>query len=191
MNSGASSSFRFDGFVAGVGPSQAEMCAMRADGEVWRVGPGHILSDVPVDVRARLAAILAASPPGLVLMGLSAAWVWDCLDYLPDKFEVARADGMRLGTTLPENYRVRDVAWSDGDIITTAVGCVTSIQRTMLDIARYDRTESPMRTRTVLGALEEARPGSATEALQRLLESAHLPYKSQALVRLSSVLSRT
>jgi hypothetical protein len=165
--------------------SVAEVCAMRVDGESWPVGSADVVIDMPIDTHARIAVIASELPDGLVVMGVAAAWVWGCMPAIPDKRDVARADGLRLGTTLPQHFRIRDVFWTDGDIVTTNAGAVTSIPRTMLDIARYETRVSEREILRVLCDLNQLLPCSREDALQRLHATAHLPYKSRALERLA------
>lgn len=170
--------------------SPAEQSAMRLDGETWPVGVSAVPLGQPLDLSTRVESTIPHFTDGLVLVGLSAAWVWGCLDSPPRTCEVARSDGSRVYISTPANVRVRDLIWLPGDIVTTRAGDVTTVVRTITDIARYETLLSPVDVTLVLARLCSRADDVADLAIARLLISEHLPYKARALARIRAANTR-
>ena len=174
--------------------SPSELRAMTLDGEVWAFGRQHIPISTPLDFASRLSAATPLFADGLVVVGLAAAWVWGCVTEAPIRWEVARADGSRVGIAIPTDVRIRDLIWGDRDIVHTQTGMVSSVVRTVLDLARYESglPESGLpesRILEILRNLELTQNGALNRARSRLNESAHLPYKDRAISRLRAASS--
>lgn len=164
--------------------SPIELRAMRLDGELWPCGRQQIPIWTPLDFTSRLTTATPLFTDGLVVVGLAAAWVWGCVPETPNRWEVARVDGSRVGIAIPTDVRVRDLIWVDRDVVHARTGMVTSIVRTVLDLARYESSVPESRIIDILSDLERAQTGAISLARVRLNESAHLPYKDRAISRL-------
>ena len=163
---------------------------MRLDGETWPVGVSAVPLGQPLDITTRVESTVPRFTDGLVLVGLTAAWVWGCLDSPPPMCEVARSDGSRVYASTPANVRVRDLIWLPGDILATRAGDVTTVVRTITDIARYETHLSPVDVTLVLARLCTRGDDVADLAIARLLASEHLPYKARALARIQTAKGR-
>jgi hypothetical protein len=169
--------------------SPSELRAMTLDGEVWALGRQHIPISTPLDFASRLSAATPLFTDGLVVVGLAAAWVWGCMTEAPIRWEVARADGSRVGIAIPTDVRIRDLIWGDRDIVHTRTGMVSSVVRTVLDLARYESGLPESRILEILRNFELTQNGALNRARSRLNESAHLPYKDRAISRLRAASS--
>lgn len=105
---------------------------LEVPGGYRRVGHGvWMVADEDPSYGRRIQGVLARNPPGLVLLGPSAAWAHGCLLAEPD--EVVHVAGRaRLGTDLIR-YEAR---LRPDDVVSTPMGPATSIARTLVDLAR-------------------------------------------------------
>ena len=137
---------------------QAELSALRLDGDSYRLGEVDVLVDEPLHPALRAATLApAAERHDLVAAGWTAAWIhgaWPALRRpLTLCIDLSAARRTRMLAEAPREVRFRpgDVARLDGVRVTTPL-------RTALDLAR----------------LEEAFIGAPVEAAIALLERAQL-----------------
>ncbi|MET0933567.1 MAG: type IV toxin-antitoxin system AbiEi family antitoxin [Mycetocola sp.] len=119
----------------------AELTAARLDGELFAVDEGWVCADEPDRSEVRVAALAALLPVSgsvgrLVMMGLTAAWLYGATDAPPARHEVCSRIDERASPPLPRRFLVRERALADAD--ECAVGClrVTTPARTAFDLAR-------------------------------------------------------
>lgn len=116
--------------------SPAELSAARLDGDVFELGGGYMPADAPECASLRAATIVGVYGPGLVAVGLSAAWVHGATgdEPLPHLAQPlpgvrARARGHIAG------LRVRDRPVEAGGAVDTNGLWVLTPARTLGDLA--------------------------------------------------------
>ncbi|MCU1437668.1 MAG: hypothetical protein JWP66_755 [Naasia sp.] len=113
----------------------AELAAMRLDGEVYRIGPGWRPVDLPETADARARALAAALGPGLVADRLTAAWLHGAADGLPAPLTACVPMSAR-GAAQRNGVDVRELRLQDGELDEVAGLRVTDAARTAVDLLR-------------------------------------------------------
>ncbi|MBO9626221.1 MAG: hypothetical protein J7484_07585 [Microbacterium sp.] len=113
-----------------------ELSAARLDGLVVEVGECYIPADLVEGPDVRAASLAPLLPPGTAAAGPSAAWVHGAGDRPPTRHHVRRAVGHRL--RLPQHRRLvfHDAFVPASDRVLTGGVWVTTVTRTLCDLAR-------------------------------------------------------
>lgn len=163
--------------------SPIELQAARLDGEVYDLAGAYCLVGELEAPRHRARAVLAGRSPRLIAELGTAAWIWGAIGTL-DQLEFAVTPDARARLGPDHRATVREIVYESGDL-TALDGCqVTTPLRTIIDLARDDRSFDPTiadRLAAIGGfplhscvASLESRPGfplkvRAAENLRRML----------------------
>jgi hypothetical protein len=148
--------------------AEAELAALRLDGDCLPLGPALVALDEPIDAALR-AAVLApeAARYDLVAADRLAAWVHGAGDLPapPFRFTIDRNDGVRTRVLATPP---REVLLSPGDVVLLAGLRVTTPLRTALDLARLEDVfgESERLSVLALLALADVHPRDAADLLE-------------------------
>lgn len=160
---------------------------MVLDGDLWRAGMTVVEADTPDDPTGRLRLVAARCPPNIAIVRLSAAWVWQAFDTLPQRIQVATTDRRRLTAQGNSPYVTCDLRFGKTDLILSVAGSVTSPSRTATDLARYE-TNMPegdvIATLRRLVRVHRRSFGTTDGLIDEVIASKHLPYKTRCLIRL-------
>ncbi len=160
---------------------------MVLDGDLWRVGMTVVEPDTPDDPMGRLGLVATRCPPRIAIVRLSAAWVWQALDILPPRIQVATTDRRRLTAQVDSPYVTCDLRFGPSDLVVSNAASVTSPSRTATDLARYE-TNMPesdvIETLRRLVRVHRRRFGTTDGIIDEVMASKHLPYKTRCLIRL-------
>lgn len=118
--------------------TEAELSALRLDGDGFALGRSVVPTDVPVDAAIRAAALSpAVARYGLVVDGLAAAWVHGAVPALPEPLALAVdvRDGVRTRTIRPAP---REARFEPGDVLVLGGVRVAAPFRAAFDLARLD-----------------------------------------------------
>ena len=123
--------------------AEAELAAMRLDGEVFRVDQCASPIDEVSSPALRAAALALHLPARLIVEQRSAAWVWGAIATPPIRHEVCADIGAR---TRPPEWRrlaIREVVIGADDVIELDGLKVTNPMRTATDIVRFSTDFGP------------------------------------------------
>lgn len=120
----------------GEGLSLAELCAAALDGDVVPLGEGFVPTDAPETPWLRAQTLAPMLAPSLAATHSVAAWVWGALAECPTVLTVQRATRQRLHVAPRARVVYRDGYVGDADLEWFGHVGVTSIQRTVADLAR-------------------------------------------------------
>lgn len=139
----------------------AELRAAQLDGELGALGGAFLITDSPATCVARASSLAPRVPARTILEGRSAAWVWgwthDCA-----AVRLCVPLTARIGSELRRSLGVREVSIERDEVHGIAGVAVTSPERTLIDLARFDERDDIV---TVLAAGISA--GGMTEEVVR------------------------
>ncbi len=165
-----------------------EQFSMLLDGQLWRTGPVLHEPDCPDDTNWRAHEASIDCPPNVVLVRLSAAWIWKCLDAPPARWQVTSVDRSRLQTMPHARFAVCDLKLEPQDVLRLRNSRVTSPGRTAIDIARYEERlleNDIARLLRDLLIIHGTTFGKVDEIISRVEDAQHLPYKRRCLERIA------
>lgn len=115
----------------------AELRAAQLDGELGALGEAFLVTDSPDTAAARASSLEPRVPARTIVAGRSAAWVWgwahDCAS-----LRLCVPLRARIGSELRRALGVREVAIEPDEVHRVAGVSVTSPERTLVDLARFD-----------------------------------------------------
>jgi len=170
----------------------SEQSAMVLDGHLSRIGATVVEPDTPDDAQNRIRLASIGCPPNVALVRLSAAWVWHAFDELPQRVSVSSIEGKRLASPSNGRFVTCDLRFTDGDLVDSPSGHVTSPARTATDIARYETVLEQIEIVALLRRLLQVHErgfGSSEAIIERVERSRNLPYKARCLSRLKDALA--
>ncbi|KQV24980.1 MULTISPECIES: hypothetical protein [unclassified Microcella] len=148
-----------------------ELRAAQLDGELDALGEAFLVTDSPVTPVARAASLATRIPDRTILHGRSAAWVWG---WSPEPAPLALCVPLtaRIGSATRRALRVREVSIDRDEVHELAGVAVTSPERTLIDLARFDESDGIVQllaagmvigrmTDDVVAAALDRRPASA------------------------------
>ena len=163
---------------------QAELSALRLDGEAFSIGDGLVPVDVPVDAAIRAASIAGtARRYALVAERWTAAWVHGAVPVAPVPHQLC-SDVERNGRTRML-VALREVLFQPGDVEQLAGLAVTTPLRTACDLARLER-DTPV-LEPALAALLRIAHRSPEGAAAHLAAAPQAPYKRRGCARLAAL----
>jgi hypothetical protein len=163
---------------------EAELCALRLDGDVFPLGHALVPVDTPVDPAVRAATVaVAAQHHDLVAERWTAAWVHGVLPVAPAPHQLCTDVGRTGRTRMLAG--LREVHLRPGDVLTLAGLGVTTPLRTACDLARLE-ADGPTLGRTLLGLLVLA-SCSPAQAAAHLAGTPPAPHKLRGCARLAAL----
>jgi len=123
-------------YLAGARLSQAELSAACLDGDVVAVGDAFIPADVVESPALRAASLAGLTGDTLAATHLSATWIHGALDDPPPRHTLQRAVPRRLHHVIDRRIVYRDRQVDPDDLERRAGVLVTSVARTVADLAR-------------------------------------------------------
>jgi hypothetical protein len=162
--------------------SQAELTAACLDGHLVELGEAFIPADAVETAALRAGSLIRILGDTLAATHLTAAWIHGALPSPPARHTVQRAVGRRLHIAPDRQVVYRDLAVDPADLQLVGGVLVTSVVRTLSDLARVD-DDVHARACGLLGA---TRPDAVATAIERLRQGS-LPHKRAALARLHAI----
>jgi len=170
--------------VAACALSPAELRAAELDGEVTRVGDAFVPIDTPVGAADRAASIAELSlDRRLFAQRRSAAWVhgW-CAE--PSTPSLAASIGSRVPSGTRIRTGARELIIDEHELQRIGGVRVTTPVRTLLDLARADERECPLRDLT---RMIDQSGLTARDVLHALSRARRAPFAARARTRLLAV----
>ncbi|HET8928930.1 MAG TPA: hypothetical protein VFN24_14010 [Microbacterium sp.] len=118
------------------GHSHAELSAARIDGRLVELGEGYIPADAVETPALRAASIATILGDRLAATHLTAAWVHGAVDDLPARLHVQRAVPHRIRPVIDHRIHYRDSQVQSQDLALLGGVLVTTVVRTLADLAR-------------------------------------------------------
>lgn len=170
---------------------EAELCAARLDGELYRLGTGFCLIDELEDSVRRAHALAIMLPARMIAEQRTVAWVLGLVDALPRPLELCTRSDARQRSPWPSETNVREVVIADDELVSLGGLTMTSPLRTAIDLARFSEPFEDAE-RTIIRGLASGASGatgfSLAEATMTIGERRNLPLKRRAIERLASSL---
>lgn len=149
----------------------AELRAAELDGELGMLGDAYLVTDEPTTPAARAASLRSRVAPRTILVDRGAAWVWGWTVELAS-VRVCVAKTARVGSSARRAGRIREAAIDEDEIHELGGIAITSPERTLIDLARFDERDDIARllaagivtggmTDEVVRAALDRRPASA------------------------------
>lgn len=165
---------------------EAELAALRLDGDGYPLGRSLVPLDVPVDAAVRAAALSpAVARYGLVVDSWAAAWVHGARVALPDPLTLAVdvRDGVRTRTVRPAP---REARFRPGDVTLLGGVRVVSVFRAAFDLTRLADHFDGEVVEVVRGLLRIAGL-DAPSAAAAAVATSPCPHKHRAIDRLLAI----
>ena len=163
--------------------AEAELAALRLDGEVYRLDNCVVPIDEVPSVLLRGASLATVFPTSLIAERRSAAWVWGALDSPPTRHEACTGMDKRTRPPGAQRFLLREVVIGVGDTVSLAGMTLTTPIRTAVDLARtggtFDRDDE-----VVLGRLMAIGGFTAADCLAKMRLRRNLPNRALAGLRL-------
>ena len=116
--------------------SIAELSAAALDGEMVALGEGYVPTDAPETPWLRARSLAPALAPAMAATHAVAAWIWGVLAGCPTVLTVQRATEQRVNVYPRARMVYRDGFVGDDDLVWFGDVAVTSVDRTVADLAR-------------------------------------------------------
>jgi hypothetical protein len=168
-------------FFAGVRLSQAELSSACLDGHLVELGEGFIPADLVESVSVRAASLAAVLGDTLAATHESAAWVLGRMDEPPPRHTVQRAVDRRLHHVVSRRLVYRDVLIPSDDLLDIGGVRVSTIARTLSDLARSAEPSS----QELAVTWSRNAPVEAEAAMEWLASHRSVPGKRDARMLLS------
>ena len=169
---------------------EAELCAARLDGEVYRIDECFSPIDGIERPVSRALALSSIAPARFIAEQRTAAWVHGALGFPPAVHQFCVAAHARAKPLQGRRMIVREVEIDDSEIQPCGGIAVTTPLRTVVDLARFSRsfrTDEQLIVTTLL-----ASGGLGIDDCRAALNRRHnLPGKRLALRRISDALEGT
>lgn len=170
-------------YFAGDRLSGAELSAARLDGDVVELGEGYIPADAVETAALRAGSLSTLLGRTLAATHVSAAWIHGALPEPPARHTVQRAVARRIHHVRGRRVLYRDLTIDEDDRRRLGGVWVTTLVRTLADLARVD-DETHMRAARLMAAMH---PGLPAAARERLRDAGPLPRKRAAIVWLDAL----
>jgi len=163
--------------------STAELSAACLDGHLVGLGDAYIPADAVETAALRAGSLREMLRDTLAATHVSAAWIHGARHDPPGRHTVQRAVQRRLHHVHGLRLVYRDLAVDPADLLSIGGVLVTTLVRTLADVARVDDPEHLDAAR----ALAAAHPGLADDAIRWIESHGRLPNKRSALVLLHAL----
>ena len=157
--------------------SSAELSAARLDGHVVELGDAYIPADAVETAALRAESLRGVLGTTLAASHLTAAWVHGAGYEAPVRHTVQRAVERRIHAVLDARVKYRDSRVALDDLVLIGGVWVTSIPRTLADLARVDAADH----RHALALLIGHTPTEVPHALEWLRAHRGVPGKRAAI----------
>ncbi|MDF2492003.1 MAG: hypothetical protein K0Q58_581 [Microbacterium sp.] len=164
--------------------SPAELSAACLDGHLVGLGEGYVPADTVETSALRAASLRAVAGPQLAAILESAAWVHGALDEPPARHRLQRTSARRLHEPIGRRFVYRDPQLPAADIVRIGDVAVTSVPRTVADLARSGTDAD----RRVLRAFARLDRRTLEDGCGWLRAAVRIPHKRPALALLESML---
>ena len=171
-------------YSPGASLSAAELGAARLDGLVVEIGEGYMPADVPEDAAARMVSIRMLIPDGYAACGPSAAWVLGAGSAPPRRHHAVRTSRRRPRVVPRPDLVLHDVRRADADLLVIAGMPVTTLPRTLRDLAFLAVRDAEC-ARWVHRVVSQA-PGIVADVRRSIADQPRLPGKRAALAMLDA-----
>jgi len=169
---------------------EAELCAMRLDGECYRLAEIHVPIWISPDAAARCTAVLADRSPRLIAALGTAAWIWSAGPAVSGREEFLVDLDARWRAPFGAGVSIIESVVHPEDVTRFGRAGVTTPLRTALDLARFRDDFGDDEARIVRALAARGGFGLA-EALQAMERTRNLARKREAATRLRAALSRS
>jgi hypothetical protein len=166
----------------------AELRAMRLDGEVYALAGAWCAMDELEDVRHRITAVRANRSSRLIAELGTAAWIWGASADLPGPLEFCVGLDARARPARSSEVHVRELVLDPADLVEGESGAVTTPLRTAVDLARF-RAELSAEEQSAIVTLAAIGGFDLGQCDALLDRRRNLPGKLRARERLRSLLS--
>lgn len=167
---------------------EAELCAARLDGELYRVDECFSPVDEIEQATLRASALATILPARLIAEQLTAAWVLGALEAAPAVHQFCVSARARARPTASRRLSVREVEIDDAEIVSIAGIRVTTPLRTVVDLARFSGDFGAAEHGIVVGLL--ALGGLGFQECRAAIDARrNLPGKALALTRIRAALN--
>lgn len=169
--------------------SPVELRAAVLDGELGMLGEAFAITDAPPTPSMRAASLARAVPERGIIADRCAAWVWG---WTPESspLRLCVSKEARISSPTRRMHRAREVAISPDEVHELGGVAITSPERTLVDLARFDEGDDVIELlaagivvagmeKEVVDAALDRRPASAglRRARQRLEAARELSYR--------------
>ncbi|WP_159498669.1 hypothetical protein [Microbacterium sp. 18062] len=161
--------------------STAELSAACLDGHLVGLGEGYVPADTVETASLRAASLRSLAGVHLAAILDSAAWVHGALDEPPVRHRLQRASDRRLHEPIGRRFVYRDPRIPDADLRRVGGVAVTTVPRTVADLARSGTPEHR-------GVLERFDRDALASGVRWLDASRRVPHKHAALRTLAEIL---
>jgi hypothetical protein len=168
--------------------SDAELQAMRLDGELYRLAEGYVSVAMPEVPAVRAAAVLAHRSARLIAARGTAAWIWGAMPTIPIRGEFIVDLSARWRPRPSEGIDVVESVIHAGDVVALGGVSVTGPLRTAIDLARF-RAVFTLVDADAVRALAGIDGFSLDDALASMNRGRNLAGKQAACARLAAALA--
>lgn len=179
---------RLNSVLSPVDLPRAELDAARLDGELVSIDGCFAPIDEPDRAALRAGSLAARYSPRLIAEQRSAAWVLGVLDAPPNTHQLCAGLDARVRPTDLTGIEVREVVIDQADLISVGGFRITSVLRTVVDLARFSPSFDSEETGIVRG-LAEIGVYSIGDCIAQMERRRNLPGKRLAVERLRLALS--
>lgn len=117
-----------------------ELRAATLDGELGALGAAYAIIDLPPAPATRAASLASLVPERVILSDRTAAWVWGwTVESGPLRVSVSKT--ARIASPSRRARRAREVVIDTDEIHELEGVSITSPERTLIDLARFDEAE--------------------------------------------------
>ncbi|MGP3536693.1 hypothetical protein ACTU3I_18045 [Microbacterium sp. RD1] len=156
--------------------SGAELSAACLDGDLIALGEGYVPADLVESPGLRASSLAAMLGGLLAATHVTAAWVHGAIDEPPPRHTVQRAVPRRLHHIIDRRLVYRDTRVPARDLLLLGGVPVTTVARTVADLARMPGPEHP----AVLRAWGERDPDALERGRAWLVAQERLPSRRAA-----------
>jgi hypothetical protein len=166
----------------------AELCAARLDGELFSIDEAFVPVDTIESAEHRARSLLAHCADRLIAERRTAAWVWGAAHDPPARHELAARTDARARPLIVQRSTVREVVIDDDELWLLGGVLVTSVLRTVVDIARSTDSFTDQDS-AIVGELMRLGAIDLSDVDGALNRRRNLPNKVRALKRVTQALT--
>lgn len=144
-----------------------ELRAAALDGELGAIGAAFAITDLPPTAEARAASLAGDLPDRAILADRTAAWVWGWTIERPSPPRLCVSMSARIASPSRRALRAREVVIEVDEIRDLAGTAVTSPERTLIDIARFDEGADAVELLAAGISAADLEPDAVLAALDR------------------------
>ena len=169
---------------------EAELAALRLDGELYPLGDGFCALGEPEGPALRARSVLNGRSGRLIAELGTAAWIWGASPTMPLVHELCADHALRSRPASRRAVAVREVRFDPSDIGTLDGVRVTIPLRTAVDLARF-RSEFTAEDEDVVRGLALLGDFEVADCIELMDRRPNLLEKRRARIRIEAALSRS